>query len=129
MIARRDGSSAPLQSLRWVRVRQLCVPLASKRSRESARGLQSKPLGDILFIAIHVNVDSKGGIAMESGLLIAGSGPATWVVGDLYTVKASGRETGGAFCLIEVMVPPQSGPPPHIHQREDEAFYIIEGQF
>jgi quercetin dioxygenase-like cupin family protein len=91
--------------------------------------LPSKTLGDIVFIAIHVNVDSKGGIAMESGLLIAGSGPATWVVGDLYTVKASGRETGGAFCLIEVMVPPQSGPPPHIHQREDEAFYIIEGQF
>jgi len=66
---------------------------------------------------------------MQSGLLAAGSGPATWVVGDLYTIKASGRETGGAFCLIEVIVPPQSGPPPHIHRREDEAFYIIEGLF
>ena len=66
---------------------------------------------------------------MQSGLLAAGTGPATWVVGDLYTVKASGRETGGAFCLIEVIVPPESGPPPHIHSREDEAFYILEGQF
>jgi len=66
---------------------------------------------------------------MRSGLLAAGSGPATWVVGDLYTVKTSGRETGGAFCLIEVIVPPKSGPPPHIHSREDEAFYILEGQF
>ena len=66
---------------------------------------------------------------MESGVLSAGSGPAAWVVGDLYTVKASGRETGGAFCLIEVAVPPQSGPPPHVHQREDEAFYIVDGEF
>ena len=66
---------------------------------------------------------------MESGVLSAGSGPAAWVVGDLYTIKASGRETGGAFCLIEVAVPPQSGPPPHVHQREDEAFYIVDGEF
>jgi quercetin dioxygenase-like cupin family protein len=66
---------------------------------------------------------------MQSGLLAAGKGPATWVVGDLYTVKASGRDTGGAFCLIEVVVPPNSGPPPHIHSREDEAFYILDGQF
>lgn len=66
---------------------------------------------------------------MESGLIAAGSGQATWVVGDLYTVKASGQETGGAFCLIEVVVPPKSGPPPHIHSREDEAFYILDGQF
>jgi quercetin dioxygenase-like cupin family protein len=51
------------------------------------------------------------------------------VVGDLYTVKASGEDTGGAFALIEVMVPPQSGPPPHIHHREDEAFYVLEGEF
>jgi uncharacterized cupin superfamily protein len=51
------------------------------------------------------------------------------VVGDLYTVKASGEDTGGAFALIEVLVPPQSGPPPHVHSREDEAFYILEGEF
>jgi quercetin dioxygenase-like cupin family protein len=66
---------------------------------------------------------------MESGVLSAGAGPSAWVVGDLYTVKSSGRETRGAFCLIEVAVPPQSGPPPHVHQREDEAFYILDGVF
>jgi quercetin dioxygenase-like cupin family protein len=66
---------------------------------------------------------------MESGILQASDGPAAWVVGDLYTVKASGDDTGGAFTLIEVMVPPQSGPPPHRHSREDEAFYIVEGEF
>ena len=66
---------------------------------------------------------------MDSGILRATEGPAAWVVGDLYTVKASGIDTGGAFTLIEVMVPPQSGPPPHRHSREDEAFYILDGEF
>jgi quercetin dioxygenase-like cupin family protein len=66
---------------------------------------------------------------MNSGILRAGDGRAAWVVGDLYTVKAGGEDTGGAFALIEVLVPPQSGPPPHIHSREDEAFYVLEGEF
>lgn len=66
---------------------------------------------------------------MNSGILEAGRGRAAWVVGDLYTVKASGEDTGGAFALIEVLVPPQSGPPPHLHRREDEAFYVLEGKF
>ena len=54
---------------------------------------------------------------MNSGILRAGKGKAAWVVGDLYTVKASGADTGGAFALIEVLVPPQSEPPPHRHSR------------
>src|SRR6188474_825703 len=66
---------------------------------------------------------------MKSGTLRAGAGKTVWVVGDHYTIKASGEDTGGAYTLIEVLVPPQSGPPPHVHSREDEAFYIIEGEF
>ena len=66
---------------------------------------------------------------MNSGILRTGVGQAVWVVGDHYTIKASGEDTGGAFALIEVLVPPQSGPPPHVHRREDEAFYVLEGEF
>ena len=66
---------------------------------------------------------------MNSGILRTGEGRAVWVVGDHYTVKASGEDTGGAFALIEVLVPPNSGPPPHLHRREDEAFYVLEGEF
>lgn len=66
---------------------------------------------------------------MENTMKRSGEGPSVWVVGDLYTIKASGADTGGAFTLIEALVPPGSGPPPHVHHREDEAFYIIQGQF
>ncbi len=65
---------------------------------------------------------------MDSGVLKAGEGRTVWVVGDRYTIKTSGEETGGAFALVEALVPPSGGPPPHIHRREDEAFYVLEGE-
>ncbi len=65
---------------------------------------------------------------MDNGVLKAGEGRSVWVVGDRYTVKAAGEETGGAFALVEALVLPGGGPPPHIHRREDEAFYVLEGE-
>jgi len=53
---------------------------------------------------------------MDTGFLPAGKGRSVWVVGDRYTLKVSGEETGGAFALLEALVPPGGGPPPHIHE-------------
>lgn len=58
-----------------------------------------------------------------------GQGPSYWFLGDLYTFKAIGEETGEAYALCEAIVQPQSGSPPHRHQREDEAFYVQSGEF
>lgn len=59
-----------------------------------------------------------------------GEGKTVWMVGtDLITFKATGEDTGGAYALFDSMVLPQGGPPPHIHHREDEAFYALEGEF
>ena len=38
------------------------------------------------------------------------------------------QQTGGAFSLAEVEVDFGGGVPPHIHEREDEAFYLLEGR-
>ncbi len=57
-----------------------------------------------------------------------GGGKKLWVTDELMTFKASGRDTGGAYSLTESVVPPQGGPPPHIHHREDEAFWVLEGE-
>ena len=51
------------------------------------------------------------------------------VVGDRYHFQVLGDETNGAFAMFEAFVPPQHGPPPHVHHREDEVFYVIEGEF
>jgi quercetin dioxygenase-like cupin family protein len=65
---------------------------------------------------------------MKTGLLSPGGGRAVWILGDCYTVKASGEDTGGAFALVEALVSPGGGTPPHIHHREDEAFFVLEGE-
>jgi len=57
-----------------------------------------------------------------------GTGARTWLLGDTYTLKLSGAQTGGAFALLEPVVPPGGGPPPHIHYAEDETFIILEGE-
>jgi mannose-6-phosphate isomerase-like protein (cupin superfamily) len=57
-----------------------------------------------------------------------GEGESVWLLGDLYTFKAVSEDTDGAFALWETVSPPEGGPPPHLHHREDETFYVIEGE-
>lgn len=56
------------------------------------------------------------------------TGPAYWGPGDRYTFLVTGEESGGAYFAMEALVPPGGGPPPHIHSREDETFYLVEGE-
>jgi len=50
------------------------------------------------------------------------------VVGDAYRVIISGKQTGGAYAVIDMLVPPGGGPGPHAHPEMQESFYIIEGE-
>lgn len=38
------------------------------------------------------------------------------------------ENTGGSLLLTESVVPLGGGPPPHIHHRTDEAYYVLEGE-
>jgi quercetin dioxygenase-like cupin family protein len=51
------------------------------------------------------------------------------VVGDRYTLVVTGEETSGAFAMMDFHVPVNHGPPPHVHSREEETFYVLEGEF
>ena len=64
---------------------------------------------------------------VESRLIQSGEGRRFAVAGGIYTIKATGKDTGGAYAMIEMLVPPQSGSPLHLHTREAESFYILEG--
>jgi quercetin dioxygenase-like cupin family protein len=57
----------------------------------------------------------------------AGTGPAYWGPGDQVRFLITGAETGGALFMAEVYVPPAGGVPPHVHQREEESFRILQG--
>jgi quercetin dioxygenase-like cupin family protein len=50
------------------------------------------------------------------------------LVGDVYRFLATGEDTNGKYTLIEALVGPGGGPPPHVHSREEEGFYILEGE-
>ena len=50
------------------------------------------------------------------------------VVGDVYRFLATGEDTNGKYAQWEAIVPPGGGPPPHVHSREEEGFYILEGE-
>lgn len=56
-------------------------------------------------------------------------GEKIWIVGDTLWLKATSAETDGAYTVIENISLPGGGPPPHLHENEDESMYVIDGQF
>jgi mannose-6-phosphate isomerase-like protein (cupin superfamily) len=57
----------------------------------------------------------------------AASGPATWSMGGLFERLVSGADTGGLLDASLVTQPPGIAPPMHVHTREAEAWYLLEG--
>lgn len=53
--------------------------------------------------------------------------PTEAILGIGYSLLISADQTGGAYELIKFVAPPGSGPPLHLHHREDEGFFILEG--
>lgn len=58
----------------------------------------------------------------------AGGERSFWSMGQLVTFLATGDETRGRFCLIESVVGRGRELPPHVHSREDAAYYLLEGE-
>ena len=56
------------------------------------------------------------------------AGNTLWFFGGRTWVKATAEQTGGAYGLIEQVMPPGSGSPWHLHHAEDESFYVVEGE-
>ena len=52
-----------------------------------------------------------------------------WYMGMLLTNLTETPDTNGAFSLFEATLVPGTEPPPHVHSREDELFYVLEGEF
>ncbi len=59
--------------------------------------------------------------------LPADTGPCYWGPGDRYTFLVTGAQTNGAYFIMEAIIPLGGGPPLHIHHREEESFYLLEG--
>jgi quercetin dioxygenase-like cupin family protein len=65
---------------------------------------------------------------LGSGAAIIQSGRARWGLGCLWLLLVMGEDTGGRYTLIEQLMPHGSQAEPHRHEREDESFYVLEGE-
>jgi quercetin dioxygenase-like cupin family protein len=71
-----------------------------------------------------MNEDATRAYGLEEG-----EGEARWWLGvSLATIKATGKETGGRYTLVEVLEPEGEEAPLHVHHNEDEAFWVLEGE-
>jgi mannose-6-phosphate isomerase-like protein (cupin superfamily) len=59
----------------------------------------------------------------------SGEGKVWKVAGDQITCKGAGEQTGGGDAVMEEASPPNGGPPLHVHERTDEIFYVLGGEY
>lgn len=72
----------------------------------------------------------SGSTNVEKPLFIDSEGGKTWNIFGLQIVgKIFSEDTNGAYSVIVSTTPPDGGAPPHIHEIEDELFYVLEGEF
>jgi mannose-6-phosphate isomerase-like protein (cupin superfamily) len=67
---------------------------------------------------------------LQSAIVVPPEAGNLWhVLGTLIECKIDSAETGGAYAVVEAIVPPEGGPPTHVHHKEDEIFHVLEGEF
>lgn len=66
----------------------------------------------------------------QGGVLVAaGAAKVTDVFGIRVDILLTGNDTNGQFSQYEMIVPPGAGAPPHVHEQDDETFFVIDGDF
>jgi len=73
-------------------------------------------------------------IAAETGFIVLPDGAPRFSgpkgrEADVTEIVATREQTGGSIGLFRQTIAPKSGPPTHIHQTEDEFFYVVKGEF
>jgi len=67
-------------------------------------------------------------IKKAAQIIKADAGKGLSVVGDSYRIVMSGKETDGAYAVIDMLVPPNGGPGPHSHAAIQETFHVLDGE-
>lgn len=87
---------------------------------------------DDLRPAIKRSTRAVGAPANESRRMhqvIAGGGPCVPFGREKMNIKLATGQSGGELTVVEAEIEPQDGPPLHVHTRENEAYYVLEGEF
>lgn len=89
--------------------------------------LLSGPIG-VAFVGLLAAAAARAGFVVLPDGAPRFSGPQGREA-DITELMATRVQTGGALGLYRQTIAPQSGPPAHIHQAEDEFFYVVSGEF
>ena len=65
--------------------------------------------------------------ALEPVVVRRDEGEARWWFESLAVIRATAQDTNGQMAIVEVTEPPGAEAPLHVHHREDEAFFMLEG--
>ena len=115
----------------------------TSRSRRLSPGIVVMAIAAIATVAVLVAVFSTSsssgtGLAARADVALPPPGPTPFVThagdgdtvvlrGSRYEVLAPSKATAGVMTLLKIDLRRGSEPPPHIHHRETEVFYLLSG--
>jgi quercetin dioxygenase-like cupin family protein len=103
--------------------RSVSYPVKTTAAQNEHSGDREISLPGAALGATNMNPESVGFSRGQQSL-----DHSVWYNGALMTFLATGEDTHGQFGLIEAVGRRGGDAPPHIHHREDEIFYILEGE-
>ena len=82
----------------------------------------------LLLISACSEAPSETAQDITSPIFVNPEGNKTWNIFGLQIIgKIFSEDTNGAYSVIVSTTPPDGGAPPHVHEIEDELFYVLEG--
>src|SRR4029450_5467828 len=107
---------------------------AFRRNRNTVRG-SARPISGWAIcrkrpLACRLTIEKERAEMPEPRISQPGEGRHIRIFGGVeFFVKVGSEESGGGFTLLDNTNPAGTFLPPHVHKREDETFYILEGEF
>ncbi len=136
------GTAHRFQTLEETRILTICAPAGFEVFQRRAmleierRGAQSDPhstLNLLKELAPQFGIDlappaSSWDVAPNIHITRSNEGERIAAVGDVYRFLAEAEHTSGALAIWHATIFPGGGPPPHVHHREEEGFYVLKGK-
>ncbi|MCB1033997.1 MAG: cupin domain-containing protein, partial [Acidobacteria bacterium] len=111
----------------------LLLPAVGVMAQSPAAGTGAEPSSPMPPGMLSADAEDPSDAARPSGsdlVFVDDEAGKVWNIFGLKIVgKIFSRDTGGQYAVIQSNVPPGGGPPRHVHEHEDEMFYVLHGEF
>ena len=71
--------------------------------------------------------EATSALALKPSAVRSDEGEARWWFGQLAVIKTTADDSAGQLTIVEITAPPGLEVPLHVHHRDDEGFWILEG--